>query len=184
MTFLRRAALAPLVALVATLAACGSTPGGTDGLTVTDAWVKAADSGMTGAFGMLVNDTDNDITITAASSDVARMELHEMAMNDAGEMVMRPKEGGFVVPAHGTHELAPGGDHIMFMDLTTALQPGDEVTVTLTTSDGETYTFDAAVRTFTGADENYEGSDTNGDMSTDMSTDGATDMSTDGATDS
>lgn len=166
MTPLRRAALAPLVAvLVATLAACSSDPASSTGaLTVTDPWAKAADSGMTAAFGTLVNDTDADITVTAASSDVSRMELHEMAVNDAGEMVMRPKEGGIVVPANGSTVLAPGGDHIMFMDLTSPLEPGAEVAVTLTTSDGATVTFDAAVRTFTGADENYEGGDMSGDM--------------------
>ncbi len=162
MTLIRRAALAPLVALVATLAACstGTAAGtGTDQLSITDPWAKAADSGMTAAFGTLVNDSDTDITITEASSDVSRMELHEMAMNDDGEMVMRPKEGGFVVPAHGSTELAPGGEHIMFMDLTSPLEPGAEVSVTLTTADGATFTFDAPVRTFTGAEEDYEGGD-------------------------
>ncbi len=91
---------------------------------MTDPWAKAADSGMTAAFGTLVNDTDADITITSASSEASRMELHEMAMGDDGQMVMRPKEGGFVVPAHGSQELAPGGEHVMFMDLSEPLSPG------------------------------------------------------------
>ena len=157
MTARRRAALAPLIALVAMLAACSTTSADAGGLTVTDPWVKAADSGMTAAFGVLVNDTDADITIVSATSSLSRMELHEMAMNDEGAMVMRPKEGGIVVPANGSHELAPGGDHVMFMDLTEAIEPGAEVAITLTDDEGRTWEFEAAARTFTGAEEDYDG---------------------------
>lgn len=146
--------LAAAAVLLTALTACAS-PAGSGDLTMTDPWAKAADSGMTAAFGTLVNDTDQDITIVAASSDVARMELHEMAMSD-GEMVMRPKEGGIVVPAGEEHELAPGGDHIMFMDLTEPLEPGDEVAVTLEADDGTQWTITVPVRTFTGAEEDYE----------------------------
>jgi len=129
-----------------------------DALTITDPWVKAADSGMTAAFGTLVNDSGADVRIVSASTSVSSsMELHEMATNDAGEMIMRPKEGGIVVPADGTHELAPGGDHLMFVNITTPVQPGDEVTVTLTAEDGSTFDFVAPARSFAGGDETYEG---------------------------
>ena len=37
-------------------------------LTVRDPWVKAADSGMTAAFGTLVNNTGADVTIESATS--------------------------------------------------------------------------------------------------------------------
>ena len=192
MTRWRRAALAaPALVLALTVAACGSSTDptvdaaaqtGAGGLTVTDPWAKAADSGMTAAFGTLANDTDADITITSASSDVSRMELHEMAMGDDGQMVMRPKEGGFVVPAHGSLELAPGGQHVMFMDLTEPLQPGADVDVTLTADDGSSWTFTFPIRTFTGAAENYQGSDGTTTMSP---TDGSMTMSpTDGSGDS
>ena len=169
MTRWRRAALAaPALVLALTVAACGSstdpTAGaaaetGAGGLTVTDPWAKAADSGMTAAFGTLVNDTDADITITSASSEASRMELHEMAMGDDGQMVMRPKEGGFVVPAHGSQELAPGGEHVMFMDLSEPLEPGADIDISLTADDGSTWTFTFPIRTFTGAAEKYQGSD-------------------------
>lgn len=158
MTPFRRAALAPVLVLVAALSACASSSAGTggDGLTLADPWAKAAESGMTAAFGTLTNETDTDITITAAEADIARMELHEVAANADGAMVMQPKEGGFVVPAHGTHVLEPGHDHIMFMDLTTPLEPGDDVTLTLTSDDGTSWTFTIPVRTFDGAAESYQ----------------------------
>jgi len=152
---------APALALLLALTGCQSSADEAAspdlGLTITDPWVKAADEGMTAAFGTLVNSTDQDITVVAAQSGVSRMELHEMAAGDDGAMVMRPKEGGFVVPADGSLTLAPGGEHIMFMDLSAPLVPGDEVEVTVVAADDTTVTFTAPVRTFTGAQEDYVG---------------------------
>ncbi|RIV37075.1 copper chaperone PCu(A)C [Micromonospora radicis] len=133
-----------------------STPTGVeDGvLTVQDPWVKAADEGMTGAFATLVNNTDADVTITAVTSAVSPMELHEMAMQD-GKMVMRAKEGGVVIKARGEHRLEPGGDHLMLMNLAQPVRAGDELSFTLTFADGRTQTFTAVAKPFTGAQESY-----------------------------
>jgi copper(I)-binding protein len=123
-------------------------------LSVTDPWIKSADKGMTAAFGTLVNHTDHPLTVVKAASSVSVMELHEMTMKD-GKMVMQPKEGGFLIPARGTHELSPGGDHLMFMDVAAPVRAGDQVTVTLTLSDGTTVPFSAVGKPFTGAEESY-----------------------------
>ncbi|OLT52618.1 copper chaperone PCu(A)C [Cellulosimicrobium sp. CUA-896] len=132
-------------------------------LTIADPWVKAADAGMTAAFGTLENGSDTDVRIVSATSEVtSSMELHEMATGDDGAMVMQQKAGGFVLEAGGSHELSPGGDHLMFMDLTTPVQPGDEVAVTLTAEDGSTFEFTAPARSFSGANEEYHGD--GGDM--------------------
>ena len=133
-------------------AATASKPTGT--FSVRDPWVKAADKGMTAAFGTLVNDGPTDVTVVGVASAISAMELHEMALQD-GKMVMRPKEGGLVVKAGGTHLLEPGGDHLMMMDLRQAVQPGDELTFTLTFADGKTTTFSAIAKPFTGAGESY-----------------------------
>ncbi|GAA1470182.1 copper chaperone PCu(A)C [Microbacterium thalassium] len=128
-----------------------------DVVTVSDAWVKAADEGMTGAFAELENDGSADVTVVAASTDAAAMvELHETAMGDDGEMAMSEVDGGFVVTAGGTHVLEPGADHIMLMSLTGPLAAGDEVTITLTFSDESTLEFTAPVKDFSGANENYD----------------------------
>jgi periplasmic copper chaperone A len=125
-------------------------------LTVSDPWTKAADTGMTAAFATLTNDSDTDVRIVSAASDVtSSMELHEMFTDDAGVMAMRQKDGGFTVEAGGSHELSPGGDHLMFMDLTTPVLPGDEVVVTLTAEDGSTLEFTAPGRSYAGANESY-----------------------------
>lgn len=126
-------------------------------VTIEDPWVKAVDEGMTATFGTLTNASDEDLTIEAAASDASpRVELHEMATDESGDMVMQEKEGGIVVPAGGEYELGPGGDHIMFVELPEAIVPGQDVTVTLTFSDDSTMSFTAPARSFAGAQEDYD----------------------------
>ncbi|RLP91281.1 copper chaperone PCu(A)C [Micromonospora sp. CV4] len=129
-----------------------STPAGV--VTIRDPWVKAADKGMTAAFGTLVNDSDTDVTVTSATTSVSSMELHEMAMKD-GKMVMQQKQGGILIKAKGTHPLEPGGDHLMLMDVKQPVRAGDELTFTLTFADGKTQQFTAVAKPFTGAQETY-----------------------------
>lgn len=125
------------------------------GLHVSDAWVKAADSGMTAAFGSIANPGKSDITISGAiSPGAATVELHEMAMVD-GASVMRRIAGGLRVPAGGVVTLAPGGNHIMLMGLTSAIKPGDEVAITLQCETGGIVAITALAKTFTGAAESY-----------------------------
>ncbi|MDM4719523.1 copper chaperone PCu(A)C [Micromonospora sp. WMMA1363] len=135
-----------------TASASASTAAGLLG--IRDPWVKAADKGMTAAFGTFVNDGDADVTITSASTEVSRMELHEMTMQD-GKMVMQAKQGGIVIKAKSEHVFQPGGDHLMMMDLKQPVRAGDEVTLTLTFADGRTQTFTAVAKPFTGAQESY-----------------------------
>lgn len=128
-----------------------------DTVTIDDAWVKAADEGMSAGFGMLRNSGEQDVTVVSAQTEASSMvELHETVENDAGEMVMREREGGFVIPAGGTLTLEPGANHIMLMDLAKPLKAGDEVAFTLTFSDGSTVDFTAPVKDYSGANENYD----------------------------
>ncbi|WP_433729506.1 copper chaperone PCu(A)C [Actinoplanes sp. CA-051413] len=126
------------------------------GLVVKDPWVKAAKAGtMTAAFAILVNDSATDITVVGAESPASPMELHEMTMQD-GKMLMRPKQGGFVIKARSTHELGPGGDHLMLMKPAAAIDAGNEVTFTLKLADGGTVPFTAIAKPFAGAGESYD----------------------------
>ncbi|MBH0023404.1 copper chaperone PCu(A)C [Salinibacterium sp. SWN248] len=170
--------IAVLAAGALALAGC-STTASTDGddsmestattLTTSDTWVKAIDSGMTAAFGMVENPTDHDITIVSATTSASDMtELHETLENESGDMVMQPIEGGFTIPAGGMLMLEPGGNHIMIMGVADPILAGDDVTVTLTLDDGSTLEFTAPAKDYSGANENYEGDDDmdldNGDM--------------------
>ena len=68
---------------------------------------------------------------------------------------MNEIDGGFPIAAGETLELAPGGDHIMFMEFDGPLVAGDTVDLTLVLSDGSRIEYDAAVRDFAGANESY-----------------------------
>jgi hypothetical protein len=144
-----------VAAIALTLAACssGATSDDASSLTVTDTWVKAADEGMTAAFGSFANSSDHDITITGATSDAATaVELHEVV-----DDVMRPVEGGLTVPAGGSLMLEPGGYHLMFMGIPAPIAAGDDVTLTLTLSDGSELELTAVAKDFAGANEDYDG---------------------------
>ncbi|MFC9561326.1 copper chaperone PCu(A)C [Agromyces sp. NPDC056965] len=125
-------------------------------VTVTDAWVKAGDDGMTALFGMVDNGGASSITLSGAETDAAEMtELHETVESD-GAMTMREKEGGFEIEAGGHLMLEPGANHVMLMGLTGPLRAGDEVTVTLAFSDGSTLDVVAPVKDYQGANEQYD----------------------------
>ncbi len=143
-----------------------------DTLEVKDPWVKTADAkaGMTAVFGTFSNTGDAEVTVESAKTSASdTTELHEMAMVD-GERVMREKEGGFSVPAGGTHELAPGGDHLMVLNLTEPIEAGDEVTVRMTLADGSTEDFTALAKATTAGEEKYE-ADMDMDADSDMEMD-------------
>ncbi len=127
-------------------------------VTISDAWVKAADSGMSAAFGTLHNSSHADVTLTGATSPASSMlQLHETVADASGAMVMKEKAGGFVIPAGGDLVLQPGGNHIMLMDLSAPLKAGAETLFMLTFSDGSTAEFTAPVKDYSGANENYQG---------------------------
>lgn len=159
-----RAALVAAIAL--TLAACstGEDPTTASGhdhrddalatyVTVSDAWIKAADNGMTAAFGTLTNTSDHDVTVTGAHSDAAQeLQLHEVV-----DSMMREVGSGLVVPAGETLTLEPGGYHIMFMEVSSPIEAGDEVAVVLEFEDGSELTFTAIAKDFAGGNEEYDG---------------------------
>ncbi|WP_278264693.1 copper chaperone PCu(A)C [Nocardia sp. AG03] len=125
-------------------------------ITLSDQWIKAADSGMSAAFGELTNTGDEPVTLVAATSPAsARVEIHEVVPDSSGETTMRPKEGGITIPAHGAVTLKPGADHLMFMDLLGPLRTGAETSLTLTFADGSTTVVTAQIRDFAGGNENY-----------------------------
>lgn len=125
-------------------------------ISMNDQWIKAADSGMSAAFGNLENTGDEPVTLVAAASPVSdRVEIHEVVPDSTGAKTMRPKEGGITIPANGVVTLRPGADHLMFMDLKQPLRTGTETSITLSFSDGSSTVVTAQVRDFAGGNENY-----------------------------
>lgn len=162
----RSTSLLMLIAAAAlALAGCAASPAlapaaqtAADGVTIGDSWVKAADSGMSAAFGELKNSGSEDVTIVSATSAASStLQLHETVQNSSGQMVMQEKAGGFVIPAGGSFTLAPGGNHIMLMDVVKPIKAGDSVSFTLTFADGSTMDFTAPAKDYSGANETYQG---------------------------
>ena len=105
------------------------------GVMIKDPYARSAGpSAKTGAaFFGIMNNSDQDDRLIAASSDIAkRAELHTHIETADGVMQMRKVEGGFPVAAGQMHMLQRGGDHVMFLGLTRPMIQGETVTVTLT----------------------------------------------------
>jgi periplasmic copper chaperone A len=102
-------------------------------LVITQGWSRATPGGAKtgGGFLTIENKGTASDKLIGASADVAgKVEVHEMAMND-GVMKMRPVEGGLAIDPGKTVKLAPGGYHLMMMDLKNPLKQGDKLPVTL-----------------------------------------------------
>lgn len=102
-------------------------------LAVTDGWARATPPGAVNGAGYLIVQNPGPAAdrIVAVTSPVARRtELHSMSMA-GGKMTMRALDEGLEIPAGGTVKLAPGGLHLMFLDLTAPLVAGQKIPVTL-----------------------------------------------------
>ena len=109
-------------------------PAFADGIMIHDPYARAsaAMSQSGAAFMEIMNQTDTDDRLIDARSDVAeRVELHTHQEDANGVMRMVEVEEGFAIPAGGSHALARGGDHVMFLGLNQPFEHGDEIEVTL-----------------------------------------------------
>lgn len=88
------------------------------------------------AFFVIKNNSDKDIAITSANSDIAeKNELHTHIKEN--EMIKMMKIEKLVVPAKSSLELKSGGEHVMLMGLKKELKAGDEINLELSFSDGD-----------------------------------------------
>ena len=102
-------------------------------LVITQAWSRATPKGAKTGAGYLTieNKGSTPDRLIGGSADVAgKVEIHEMAMSK-GVMKMRPLETGLVIEPGKTVKLAPGGYHVMLMDLKSQLKQGDKLPITL-----------------------------------------------------
>ena len=102
-------------------------------LVITQAWSRATPGGAKVAGGYLTIDNKGSTPdrLIAGSADVAdKVQVHEMTMNN-GVMTMRLLDQGLTIEPGKTVKLAPGGFHLMLLDLKNPLKRGDKVPVTL-----------------------------------------------------
>ena len=102
-------------------------------LVLDHAWARATPGGAKVGGGYLTIENKGatpDRLIDGSSPAAGKVEVHEMAMN-SGVMTMRPVKGGLSIPPGQSVTLAPGGYHIMLMELKAPLKKGDKVPVAL-----------------------------------------------------
>ena len=100
-------------------------------ITVEEAWARATPPGAKIAAGYLTirNAGAADRLLSASSPAAAKVETH-MTTKDGDVSRMREVKG-YAVPAKGTLELAPGGSHLMLVDIKAPLKEGDKVPLVL-----------------------------------------------------
>jgi periplasmic copper chaperone A len=149
-----------------------ATTTGSGSVTVTDAWAResAMSSGDGAAYFTITNGgkADDELTAVSVPSTVAAMaQIHETVevtdttgggmsgstegsmsgstMGGSPMMTMQEVES-VTVPAGGTVSFAPGGYHVMLMDLVAPLEVGQTIPLTLTFAKAGTIEVTATVR--------------------------------------
>lgn len=111
----------------------GSSPAVAHDVSVRQAWSRATPKAAKVAGGYLTIENRGvqpDRLLSASSGAAARVEVHQMSVQD-GIMTMRPLDDGLAIPPDATVTLAPGGDHIMFVGLIAPFEEGQRVPVSL-----------------------------------------------------
>src|SRR3974390_730997 len=126
----------PLAVLALSMTICGTSAAQdvkAGDLVISHAWRRATPGGAhAGARYLTIqnNGTPADKLVGGSGQVAADIEVHEMAMkNDV--MVMRPVTGGLTIPPGQSVALAPGGYHLMLMNLKAPLKQGERVPITL-----------------------------------------------------
>ncbi|WP_096700559.1 copper chaperone PCu(A)C [Magnetospirillum sp. 15-1] len=98
---------------------------------VANPFMRAAPmAGGTGAAFMTINNHGAADRLLAAEAGISKsVELHTHVKD--GDIYRMRKVESLVVPEHGTAEMKPGGDHIMFIGLNAPMKEGATVQLTL-----------------------------------------------------
>lgn len=110
-------------------------------------WARIADSGATsGAYMEIANNDTVAITLVGVTTtDAGAAEVHESMQQD-GMAHMMPRTA-LRIPAGDVVTMAPGGLHVMLIDLRRALVIGDSVRLRLRFSDSTSVAVTAPVQT-------------------------------------
>lgn len=99
---------------------------------VDNAWSRATPPGAKIGAGYMTirNDAASADRLVGASSPAAREVQPHVTVRDGDISRMREVKG-YDIPAHGSFELAPGGAHLMLVDLKAPLEEGERVPLVL-----------------------------------------------------
>jgi copper(I)-binding protein len=106
------------------------------------AWVRAVPPSVTdtAAFMRIVNTGPEPIRLVGATTALASMAMPMATTRrtvDGVEVLGMKAVDGIEIPPYSGHELKPGGDHLMIMNLTAHPHPGDIVSITLKFEPGD-----------------------------------------------
>jgi periplasmic copper chaperone A len=102
-------------------------------LVITQAWSRATPGGarVAGGFLTIENKGSAPDRLIGGSADVSdKIQVHEMSMKN-GVMTMRQLDKGLAIEPGKTVKLAPGGFHLMMLNLKSPLKQGEKLPVTL-----------------------------------------------------
>jgi copper(I)-binding protein len=142
--------LAGWVLLLSAMLSPGTVPARTAapaGLVIRDAWVRASTATRTSSSAYLTIDNGTPTgtaLVKIGLNGVGDAQVHTM-VEQHGQATMRLL-AAVPIAAHAVVELAPGGTHVMLMDIARPLQVGTTVAMTLTFDNGWTRTVRAVVR--------------------------------------
>lgn len=138
---------ARLFALLAGLAlATGVHAGAADQVQASHAWIRVLPGALpAGGYVTLQNHGNQPVALTGASStDYGEVMLHHSSTQ--GGMSRMAMVDSLPIPAHGEAVLAPAGYHLMLMQATAPVTPGDVVKLLLQFSDGSQLPVDFTAR--------------------------------------
>ena len=117
------------------LASAASLPAWAANISVSDAWARATMPGqpVSGAYMKIQSDADARL-ISASSTAVPRVEVHEMKMD--GDVMRMREVKAIDLPKGKTVSLEPGGFHIMLMNLPKPIAAGEVIPLTLVVESG------------------------------------------------
>lgn len=114
---------------------------------VSEAWCRPTPNGAkAGACYATLKAERGDYRLIGITTPAAGMAMIHQMSTEGGVMSMSEMSDGLPVPADQTVVLAPGGTHLMLMDLTGPLVAGETVPLTLTFADGPVVEVPAIVR--------------------------------------
>lgn len=122
----------PLLLILAMMMLAANVFANDQGVSFTDAYVRANIPGqkMAAAFLVIHNNTDKAIVLKSYRTKAAELvQLHEQALKD-GQMKMRKLEQ-VEIPAHGKLDFKARGYHLMLLGLKNNLQEGSSITLAL-----------------------------------------------------
>lgn len=116
-----------------------------DGVGISDAYARSANPKTAAAFMVLSNHRDSSCRLQGVASEIAeRVELHT-SLEEGGVMKMVRLEEEIEIEPYASHNLARGGDHVMFLGVKQPLKDGDVINLTLDFGDCGTETVEVPV---------------------------------------